>query len=328
MQWDSARFKGNAARWHWAKAAFMIYGSMTLANMLMRSLMPYDDKDNNDGIWNKGMWSNDIGHRLGVYVGRNDKGQGIYLHPLKAFMEMPELLMDHYGTGVTGLRMQPDASITKLGGKASPVIGATIASFTGIEPSGFKNDIYGAKGMDHWMQIAIRLSKIWVPYSVGNLSSEGKAPQQKVIALASQSELGANKRELVDLYERAIGDRDDLLAKQTTYAALNNGMDARQAFVIAMNSWRSNQAKELNYGLETREQLEAKINDPKTTPTERKEYIKKMRSVMHMNSLGERREQQSTIVMNDFRRLVHLTSGQYEDILQDNEVAPSIDEFI
>ena len=322
---ELASYKGNMARAHWAKAATMIYTSMTLMNMLTRTLWPMDDKDKNSPIWQKGMWSNDIGHRLGVYTGRTQDGANIYAHPLKSFMEAPELLMDHTGTGPLGFRMKPDAAVEKLGAKASPVISSVIASFTGVEPGGHKDDIYGAKGMAHLGDIAKRLAKIWVPYSANNIFNPSTSPQQKILSLVTQSQRGANPREIQDLYEKALdmmaagdetGSRE--LMTQATYAALNNGINAVHLRGIAQSTWTSNKARESNMGIENEQDVRRALTQPMSI-LDRQALMKRLKSIEVTKAALANKESQVRVVMNDFQRLASLNNTTMEAIHNEAE---------
>ena len=321
-QADVAKYKGQLARAHWVKGAFMIYSAMTLANMASRTLWPMDDKDKQAPVWTKGMWSNDIGHRLGVYFGSTKDGGKIYINPLKAYMEIPELIMDHTGTGPLGLRLKLDAAVERLGAKASPVISSVIASFTGVEPGGFKDDIYGAKGMEHVGDIAKRLARVWLPYSAGNVLNPSMSPAQKIISFATQTQRGANPRGVVDMYEQALdmmasgneaGARD--LIRQTSYAALNNGLDAKKFFVVAQDSWKSDQAKKSNMGIESIEDVKQKLTQPMSV-MDRQALLKKMRNIQHQSAAMATKEAQSAIIMNDYQRLARLTNTHVSGIRQ------------
>ena len=115
------------------------------------------------------MIGNTIGKRTNLFVGRYADGTERYIRWGKQFRELLEFFFD--STGFSPIA----ASLKKVGGKIAPLMQLTSQIFTGVAPSGFRNDdIYGKKGWDKTFGIFKTLLKSPLPFASRSLLTKDK----------------------------------------------------------------------------------------------------------------------------------------------------------
>ena len=155
------------------------------------------------------------------------------------------------------------ASLKKVGGKLSPVIQHTFDTFTGVSPSGFRNeDIYGKAGWDRVAGIAKSIMKAPLPFSSRSLFQEGKEFHLTDVAMPSSK--GMTRYRSMELFKLAIAEDDERMLKEVYQETLRNNLPAYTLFGAALTSLKAESTKELSEGLKTVADIQEQLRHAKS----------------------------------------------------------------
>ena len=79
-----------------------------------------DDDDDKASFFSKGTWSNGIGIKTNLYLGKNDDGTVASVQMGKQMRDPFELFLDYSGTGILGLQVSPMSENRPLGRSSGP----------------------------------------------------------------------------------------------------------------------------------------------------------------------------------------------------------------
>lgn len=246
----------------WLKAGLYFGVGINVLNYTFRK---WDEKDNPQYYKDKDMkfidytmWGNTIGKRTNLFVGRYEDGTERYVRWGKQFRELFEFFYDESGFNPIV------APLKKIGGKLSPALQLVSQIFTGVAPSGFRNDdIYGKKGWDRAQGIFKTLIKSPIPFASRNLLSDDK--EFHVTDIAFPSSKGMTRYKSIELFKHAILGKDERLLKEIYQDTLKNNLPAFTLFNAALTSLKAETTKELNKSIKTIKDLNEALKTTKST---------------------------------------------------------------
>ncbi len=104
----------------------------------------------------RNMWENEPGKKARLFIGKNPDGSNEYMRTGKQFLEVPEMFM------LEGQLNPPEATLSKLTGKASPLVHAISAQ---VFPNRFSK-IPESEGFEKTGERLKQAAKFGVPFSV------------------------------------------------------------------------------------------------------------------------------------------------------------------
>ena len=236
----------------WLKAGLYFGVGINLLNYTFRKWdeekNPQYYKDQKLTFWDRTMIGNTIGKRTNLFVGRYADGTERYIRWGKQFRELLEFFFD--STGFSPIA----ASLKKVGGKIAPLMQLTSQIFTGVAPSGFRNDdIYGKKGWDKTFGIFKTLLKSPLPFASRSLLTKDK--EFHITDVAFPSSKGMTRYRSVELFKHAIMKKDERFLKEVYQDTLKNNLPAFTLFNAAIVSLKAETTKELNVNRKTMDDI-------------------------------------------------------------------------
>lgn len=258
---ETAGLRKKMGKHFWIKAALYFGVGINMLNYAYRKKDEEEHPEYYQGqersFMDRTMAGNAIGHKTHLFVGRYDDGTERYIRWGKQFRELPEMFFDD--TGFCPL----SASLKKIGGKLSPVIQHTFDIFTGVSPSGFRNeDIYGKAGWDRAAGIAKSIMKAPLPFSSRSLFQEGKEFHLTDVAMPSSK--GMTRYRSMELFKLAIAKGDERMLKEVYQETLRNNLPAYTLFGAALTSLKAESTKELSEGLKTVADIQEQLRHAKS----------------------------------------------------------------
>lgn len=217
------------------------------------------------------MIGNTTGNKTYLFAGRYPDGTERHIRFGKQFRELMELFVDDAGfSPVT-------ATTKKIGGKLAPNVQIASKVFTGVSPSGFKDDdIYGKKGWDKTAGIALSLTKEVIPFSIRNAFAENS--DFKWYDLAFPSSRGMSRYKSIELFKKAIMSDDDRLLSETYQETLRNNIPPYTMFKYALTSLKAESTRELTMGIKNIEDAKRKLKET-TDGVEKKKIARRLKNL-------------------------------------------------
>jgi hypothetical protein len=267
---EGKKMRAKAGKRFWLKAMLYYGAGINILNYLNRkedmeeNPEYYPDKDDY-GFWDYTMFGNTIGNQTRLFMDRYDDGSERYLRWGKQFREFPELLFDDTGFN------PPQATLKKLGGKASPLAQLGSQIFTGKTLSGFENyDLKDKKRIEYVYGLTKTLMRTPLPFSTQ--AALDKTKEWKFSNVFIPSSRGMTARGASNLMEVALSNNDEEMMRQIFIGCSRNKINALDIFEGTMNRMKRDYRIEETRLLREADELMAKANDPKT-PSHDKKYL-------------------------------------------------------
>ena len=253
---ETAGLRRSMGQMFWVKAALYFGVGMNMLNAAFRTWdekkYPHLYEGENRTFMDRTMFGNTTGRKTYLFVGRYDDRSERYLRWGKQFRELPELFYDDTGFSPA------TAALKKVGGKTSPNLQLATELFTGVSPSGFKNDdIFGESGWQRVWGIAQTLVAAPLPFSVRAISEESK--EWKVTDIAMPSTKGMTRYRAVQLFKHAIAESDERMLKEVYQETLRNNLPAYSIFKTSLTILKAEATREFNDGIEAMDDIQKRL---------------------------------------------------------------------
>lgn len=279
----------------WVRAAFYFGVAMNAFNYIMRRR---DEKENPEfyktrelSFIDYTMFGNSYGNKTYLFMGRNKDGTERYLRWGKQFRELPEMLQD-----------PPLGIINRLGAKGAPVPQIVSQIATGRTLSGFENfDISDKKGWERATGVMKTLIRSAFPFSTRAIWYNNR--DWRLTDLAFPERKGMTSYKAIQLFQIAIGKKNDRMMKEVYSDALENNLDAYGLFKIALSKAKSEQTKEIQSSVKNIEDARKKLRESKD-PAERVALIRLIRTLNKRSASFQNGDQllnRAIMDMNRFR---------------------------
>lgn len=271
--------RADVGRKFWLKAALYYGVGMNILNATFRA----KDKEDNpeyykdaeeSNIKDLSMFNNTLGNKTYLFIGRDENGYEQYLRWGKQFRELPELFSDEAGFSI------PAPAFKKLGSKANPALQTVVTLFSGKSLSGYENwDLKDKKGWDKSVAMLKTVGQSFMPFMTSSIFRKDK--KWRPVELAMPTAKGMTKGKAIDLFEGGMDFKNgfsyDLPYLYEVYdGAIQNGVDALDAFNIAIRNKESEISYQLKEGVSSLEDIDEKIREAKTIAEKKK--LMKMKS--------------------------------------------------
>jgi len=170
-------------------------------------------------------WENAPGHTLNVYAGKNEDGTERYLRMGKQFREVLEWVEN-----------PPQGTLEKLGSKSSPMVREGIRQFSSHDPgSGFPTDWAELEGRKNIQARLKSIAMMGIPFSLRPYIED--RPKNFMFTLPSSK--GMTNYKTVDLFKKAIKEKNIKDIRHVYVSALQNNLNANQLFKSAKASTKA-----------------------------------------------------------------------------------------